>query len=225
MTGQKHRRHKPHHFGRVDPNKESSSGLAIGVAICVGVGLIVLIGECSTPHETSAVQAAKAAPEAIATAIATDAIPPVEALDVAAVRKGHDHLRLASKEGLAGEMIYSQNCYDALTHHFDWAKLDVCGSFDVSAAQTLDGDDAAGSDAELAWFDSEAAAGRYLKAATAAGEDADEADRRLDRLKEYVGKWRPAAASTSTIEPNAPTSGQASASEDSTAADGSMEGE
>jgi hypothetical protein len=103
------------------------------------------------------------------------------------------HLRQVAKaEGLAGEMIYSQNCYDALSRHFTWSKLDQCGAFDAGAAQSLGDGAATGYDKEVAWFQSETSAGRYLKATTAAGEAADKADTRLNDLQTKVTAGHPA---------------------------------
>ncbi|WP_163364485.1 hypothetical protein, partial [Escherichia coli] len=79
-------------------------------------------------------------------------------------------------------MIYSQNCYDALSRAFNWAKLDLCGGFDMLAVKAADGVDTAGLNTEIEYFGSEAAAGRYLALATKAGEAAEDADKRLEAL-------------------------------------------
>lgn len=94
-------------------------------------------------------------------------------------------------EGLPGEMIYSQNCYDALSRQFSWPKLDACGAFDMRAVQALGDDEATGNEKEVEWFQSETAAGRYLKAAVSAGEDADEADVRLSDLQGRIVAAQP----------------------------------
>jgi hypothetical protein len=79
-------------------------------------------------------------------------------------------------------MVYSQNCYDALGRAFTWRKLDRCGGFDMLAVRAID-DAAAPPAGERDYFQSEAAAGRYLAAATSAGEPAEEADLRLSQLQ------------------------------------------
>lgn len=171
--------------------------------------LLLAIGRCSSTGtggaaNTTAAQDAGAAQQAIGTAISAQRPPAVRALDKAAVRRGEAHMALAAaKEGLAGEMIYSQNCFDALAHAFAWAKLDACGAFDADAAQTLD-DDPTTSGPETAWFQSETAAGRYLKAATSAGLAADAADARLADLQARVARaHKPKPKLTSTPTPSA----------------------
>jgi hypothetical protein len=91
-------------------------------------------------------------------------------------------------EGFSGAMIYSQNCYDGLAHSFTWAKLDTCGAFDMLAVRSIA--DAATTSLvnEAGYFQSEAAAGRYISAATAAGAPADGADTRLSALQTRVGQ-------------------------------------
>lgn len=157
--------------------------------------LIVAIGKCSTPSstvESATSEATNVAQAAIGSAIATQAPPLVLRLDVTNVKRGEANLAKANVEGLPGEMIYSQNCYDALGRHFSWAKLDSCGAFDMAAVRDLGDSEAPGFDTEAAWFESEAAAGRYLKAAIAAGEDPDAADMRLSDLQAKIAKARPA---------------------------------
>jgi hypothetical protein len=83
-------------------------------------------------------------------------------------------------------MIYSQNCYDALGRKFTWSKLDACGAFDAEAVLAVGEDETTEGGAETAWFQSETAAGRFLKAAIAAGEPADEADARWSDLQARV---------------------------------------
>jgi hypothetical protein len=121
---------------------------------------------------------------------------PVEPLAANAVRRGGVRVTTASKEELAGEMIYSQNCYDVVGRRFSWGKLDECGGFDVEAGLALGDAVPPGADKEVAWFDSEAGAGRYLKAAIAAGLDTDAADQRLAALQAMIAA-RHKAKSTS----------------------------
>jgi len=208
MQNPKHGQQRPHHF-----QPKSAKGLGSDKTVFVVGGAIaavaLLISQLPSASQKAGSQrnATNLAPQAIATALATDTIPPVQALSAAAVRKGVRHLGLAMSEGLPGEMIYSQNCYDALTRHFTWAKLDICGAFDIAAANELGDNEAKAFEAEIAWFQSEAAAGRYLKAATAAGELADEADTRLDTLQTRVAKVRPTEQAATATQPSATTVG------------------
>lgn len=124
------------------------------------------------------------------TAVAAQTPSPPEPLSSAGVRRGVSRISIAAKEDLAGEMIYSQNCYDSVARTFSWRKLDECGGFDAEASSTLGDGEPAGAEKEVAWFDTEAAAGRYLKAAVAAGLDTDAADLRLSALQAKVNAQR-----------------------------------
>lgn len=130
-------------------------------------------------------------------AIEAQSPAPVEPLSAASTNLGMGHLRAAfAAEGLPGAMVYSQNCYDALTREFSWAKLDTCGAFDLLAVRTADAGAPTGSSAEGVWFQSEAAAGRYLAAATGGGEEAANADIRLSELQARVARARPVVRAT-----------------------------
>src|SRR3546814_9085055 len=102
-------------------------------------------------------------------------------------------------------MIYSENCYDALSHKFDWSKLDTCGAFDQAAVHAADTTDLTGLSKEASYFQSEVAAGRYLAAATAAGAEAEAADQRLAALQAKVPvstpKTEPTPSTTPVEEP------------------------
>ena len=141
----------------------------------------------------------------VSNAIAAQPPPPPQPLSVPAVNRGTSHLRTAvTAEGFSGAMIYSQNCYDALAHQFTWARLDTCGAFDMLAVRSIAEADTAGLDNEAGYFQSEAAAGRYLAAATAAGEPAGEADTRLSDLQTRVQRSavvgrRPAPVAGTTV--------------------------
>ncbi|MFS2109976.1 hypothetical protein ACCC88_09835 [Sphingomonas sp. Sphisp140] len=104
-------------------------------------------------------------------------------------------------EGLSGAMIYSQNCYDALSRAFSWAKLDVCGGFDMLAVKAADNAETEGLSAEVEYFASEAAAGRYLAVATKAGEAAEDADKRLEALQRRTDALAPKAKSAPSPVP------------------------
>lgn len=194
MTDPNHRRH-PASDGNHPSGQpgEKPGGKSLFVAGAFIVGLALMINKCSGPSSTTpnVAELATQAPEVISTAVATATIPPVAPLSSAATRKGTKHVRLIAVEGLAGEMIYSQNCYDALTRNFSWAKLDTCGAFDIAAADLAAEAETSGSIAENAWFQSETAAERYLKAATSAGEAPEEADVRLGDLQAAVSRLRP----------------------------------
>lgn len=170
-------------------NPEPFKG-STGCLVLVGFAVLVIALVRCTPATApgnSADATANTAQEALATAITSQTTPPVEPLSKASVRRGFDHLKLAmSGEGLGGEMIFSQNCYDMLSRKFSWAKLDECGAADAEAIQLLGDTDTTGLDKEAAWFENEAAAGRYLKAAIAAGQDPDAADARLSDLQAAI---------------------------------------
>lgn len=200
------RRGHQHTSASQPSNPAGSANSNIG---CWVIGAIVAlafaISQCSWSTKngasSSATDSAATSPEAVATAIATQSPPPVAALDKASVRKGARDVGIAAKEGLAGEMIYSQNCYDALGHSFSWKKLDQCGAFDISASDALGDQYEPGATKEVEWFQSETVAGRYLKAAIAAGQGPDAADSRLDDLKAGVSTARPKASKPKTEVP------------------------
>jgi hypothetical protein len=168
----------------------------LGCVLVVGVVLLlVTIGRCSTTAPTvNTSDTLNQATADMGNAIAAQTPQPVEPLSPASVARGVAHLRLAfNAENLSGAMIYSQNCYDALAHQFTWPRLDQCGAFDMLAVRSLPEAGTAGLDNEAAYFQSEAAAGRYLAAATGAGEPAGEADTRLSALQGGVAHVRAVA--------------------------------
>jgi len=175
-------------------------GCAILAVIALGIGAV---SQCS--RRTGADNSAAFVDTNVSNGIAAQAPPPVQPLSMPAATRGIAHLRLAvTAEGFPGAMIYSQNCYDALAHHFSWAKLDTCGAFDMLAARSIADADTSALANEAGYFQSEAAAGRYLAAATAAGEAAGEADRRLSQLQAraargpVAGRRAPAPADNTT---------------------------
>jgi hypothetical protein len=169
---------------------DGSAGWMWGGGIVLLIVLLVGMGKCSSDTgstNTADSMASNMAAQNISAAISAQGPPAVEPLSEAGVKQGLGHLRVAEKaESLSGAMIYSQNCYDALSHHFSWTKLDSCGAADMLAVRTLPEIDTAPLDPELKYFGNEAAAGRYLAAATGAGEPADEADKRLSQLQARV---------------------------------------
>lgn len=188
---------KGHHHKPISNAGKASGKAGLFWTVIAVISVIFMIGKCSSPSTQSgsaATDASNAAQAAIGNAITTQAPPSVATLDLASVKGGTRNLKKAAIEGLPGEMIYSQNCYDVLGRHFSWPKLDACGAFDMAAVHDLGDGDATGFDKETAWFESETAAGRYLKAAIAAGETAENADLRLSDLQASLSKSTPAAA-------------------------------
>ena len=120
---------------------------------------------------------------------ATEAAPTAPLpLDVSAAGRGYGQFRLVSAvHDSASPQIYSRNCYDALGKAFDWHQLDRCGGFDALAARAIEQDDSADDD-EVTYFQSEAAATRFLQAATTAGLDTTEADERWSKLQQMALK-------------------------------------
>jgi hypothetical protein len=171
--------------------QKPDNGCAIAVVIGVIVLLILAVGRCSGNRagDNSASSAYNSANADMSNAIAAQTPPPVEPLNAASVTRGTTHLRTAvTAEGFSGAMIYSQNCYDALTRAFTWAKLDTCGAFDLLAVRSIARADTAGINSEASWFQSEAAAGRYLAAATGAGQPGAQADTRLSHLQARIAR-------------------------------------
>jgi hypothetical protein len=118
-------------------------------------------------------------------------------LDASAVNRGASQLKIVASLDLPGSrQIFSQNCYDALSKTFDWHQLDRCGGFDALAVRWVE--TRAISEGELEYFQSEAAATRFLSAATANGLVAGEADMRWADLEALVRKvalpWLPVVA-------------------------------
>lgn len=174
------------------PQQQDSTGCAILAVIMVGIGLVAGVSKCSsstTSTNTTDLSGSNLIAQNISSAVAAQGPPPVQPLSESAVKQGTAQVRQAEKaESLSGAMIYSENCYDALSHQFSWKKLDSCGAADMLAVRTVSEIDVAGLDNEVKYFDSEAAAGRYLAAATGAGEPAGEADRRLSDLQTRVAR-------------------------------------
>lgn len=205
--------------GTTPPKKAGNNGWLI---LVVAVALLFGISKCSssTGVSTSTTRVAEDvgnAQEALVTAVEAQSPLPPQPLSPAGVRRGASRVSIAAKEELAGEMIYSQNCYDSVARTFSWRKLDECGGFDAEASSTLGDGEPVGAEKELAWFDTEAAAGRYLKAAVAAGLDTDAADLRLSALQAKVNaqhKGRPETAPSVTSPTGEPDHQSAPADEE-----------
>jgi len=171
------------------PPSDVAGGWGLAALILVIVG-IVSIGKCSSGGgEGADTEASNLMETNITAGVAAQTPPPVQPLSAPSVTRGAAHFGLAYRaEGLPGAMIYSQNCYDALTHKFSWAKLDACGAFDMLAVRAIQDSDLMGMDGETNYFEAETAAGRYLAAATGGGEAAADADTRLSALQAKVAR-------------------------------------
>lgn len=203
------------------PAKSSGNSDAAGCAV-VGalIGLILLIGKCAGDStESNVMELMNASNAEMGNAIAAQGPPPAEPLNAASSRRGVAHLRLAvGAESFSGAMVYSQNCYDALSRQFTWAKLDQCGAADMLAVRSIESADTSELTSEEAYFQSEAAAGRYLAAATGAGEPAPEADTRLSELQ------RRAALERMVGQPPAPEPAEPESASDEIAANATDDG-
>lgn len=198
------------------PNNEGCTALGVIIVIIIGA---IAVSRCSSSADTANNSAAAdLMNDALSNGIEAQSPPPVEPLAPASVTRGVSHLRLAmSAEGIPGAMIYSQNCYDALSRRFAWSKLDLCGAFDMLAVRSVASSDASNLSSEATYFESETAAGRYLAAATGAGLEAGVADARLDNLQSRIARL---AVPARRAAPPAPTS---NVIEENLAADGPAE--
>lgn len=174
------------------PATPSSTGQGWALGIIGTVVLVILVGQCADDSSQSNLTALMNQSNAeMGNAIAAQAPAPAEPLSETSMVRGISHLRLAVRaEGYSGAMVYSQNCYDALARKFSWAKLDQCGAADMLAVRSIDSADISGLSSEAGYFESEAAAGRYLAAATGAGEPPGEADTRLSQLQSRLARER-----------------------------------
>lgn len=180
--------------------KQGSGGNAI---LFIG-GLILAgfaISKCSPsskPQNASAISN-NLLDSNLKSAVAAQTPPPVEPLSLKRVKAGQSDFKVAdAAEGLSGDMIYSQNCYDALSTEFSWSGLDTCGAFDMRAVASADDADSTLLGKEVAYFEAEAAAGRYLAAATGAGENPDKADQRLSKLQDRIARSIPESQQNAT---------------------------
>jgi hypothetical protein len=166
-------------------NAQAKTGVSGWVAAAIMLGLLLAIGKCSSSSTNRTAQSF--ASPTLTSQIETMPVPtavPIADLSSASLDKGRQHLTMVlGAEGLPGAMIYSQNCYDALSRDFSWARLDLCGGFDMLAVAAIDTAATDGLSSEVEYFGSEAAAGRYLALATKAGLEAGEADMRLETLQ------------------------------------------
>jgi len=202
----------------------NNEGCTTGIVIALIIAAVLGISKCSssTGSSNDANSSAAAVAQNLSAAVAAQSPPPVEPLNASSVSRGIAHLRLAQRaEGFSGAMIYSQNCYDALSRKFSWAKLDTCGAFDTLTVRSLPDADVSGLDKEVAYFEAETAAGRYLAAVTGAGESAEDADKRLSQLQARIAKapaWtKPPPLTTSHDEADEPDTDEPPAEDANTA--------
>jgi hypothetical protein len=143
------------------------------IVAAVMVGLLIVVSTCSTEKSKTARSFTSPTLSQQIDAMELPTPAPIPEFDIAAVGASSGQFAKVTKaEGMSGAMIFSQNCYDALSRSFSWSKLDVCGAFDRLAVDAIDTADTQGLAAETEYFGSEAAAGRYLTVAVKAGEDA-----------------------------------------------------
>lgn len=166
------------------PHAEGSGGLILGIIAVVIV--LAMIGQCSS--DDSELPAPEQMMDAnMGAAIAQQAPASPEPLSAGSVQRGtRDLSSVLEAASYSGAMIYSQNCYDALGRDFSWSRLDVCGAFDALTSRALLSDETPIGNSEEGYFQSEASAGRYLAAATSAGETPEDADARLANLQSRI---------------------------------------
>lgn len=171
------------------------------IAAVALIGLLIVVSTCSTEKSKTAQSFTSPTLSQQIDAMEPPSPAPVPEFDPAAVDASSGQFaKVTNAEGMSGAMIFSQNCYDALSRSFSWSKLDLCGAFDRLAVDAIDTADTEGLSAEVEYFGSEAAAGRYLAVAVKAGEEAGKADLRLEELQRrsdaVVAPAKPAPAPT-----------------------------
>lgn len=157
------------------------------IGLIASVAVLASVAKCS-PGTTVRTPAEVAATDPMVvglnSAVAAQSPPALEPLNDASVRTGFADMNTSfAAEGLSGAMIYSQNCYEALSRSFSWRRLDVCGAADVKAVATVPEEDVPELAKEIAYFQSEVAAARYLGAATGGGTSTENADARLEKMQ------------------------------------------
>lgn len=194
------------------PSTEESS--VFGYVI-MGLIVVLFVGasSCSKGDDQSSSWATDGNYEQTAENLeaATEATAPLP-MDPSAVRRGASQLKLIASLDLPGSsQIFSQNCYDALAKAFDWHQLDRCGGFDALAVRWTEQSATVG-ESELEYFQSEAAATRYLTIATTNGLAGSEADIRWSNLESAARKLpipkRTFAANASVDESPSEESGE-----------------
>lgn len=182
-------------------SKGSSRGIAWTIGIIGTLVVLVNVSKCSStsPRTPAEVAASDPAIKTLTSSVAAQTPPAIQSLSSPAVREGLAEMGKAfASEGLSGSMIYSQNCYDALSHAFSWRLLDTCGAADLKGVASVPEDEVSGMEKEIAYFQSEVAAARYLGATTGAGASAEDADTRLVEIQQRL----PQAKRTSADGPD-----------------------
>lgn len=183
-------------------SKSSSRGVAWTIGIIGTLVILVNVSKCSStsPRTPAEVAASDPAIKTLTSSVAAQTPSAVQPLSSPAVREGLAEMGKAfASEGLSGSMIYSQNCYDALSHAFSWRLLDTCGAADLKGVASVPEDEVNGMEKEIAYFQSEVAAARYLGATTGAGASADDADARLAKIQQQVPQTERSPADDSEI--------------------------
>lgn len=194
---------------------QSNPGCFVLVAIAV---IVVLVSQCDgkKSSEVAALpsEASRASIDATATPTGPPPVTEQAQSDLKAGRKAFG--KALAVDDATAAMVFSKNCYAALGDAFTWAKLDQCGSFDATAAQNVLSEEMTGDQAELYYFDGEAAAQRFLSTGINHGADADTMDARWEgisafarRTSEAAEKAREAAAARAAAEASAEGSGGA----------------
>jgi hypothetical protein len=186
------------------PPDKSANGFGWVLAGIAGIGLIAWISSGSNTNSSATTTTASNDAADLENAEANLSTPtpaPPMPLDVSAAQRGYAQFRkLSSLGGDGSAQIYSRNCYDLLRKTFDWHQLDRCGGFDALASRWADEGDSVDGDA-LTYFQSEAAATRYLQVASANGLPATEADQRWAKLQSMAQKTRLSSAPKMVLEP------------------------
>lgn len=182
---------------------DSGRRLAWTIGIIGTVVVLVNVSKCSStsPRTPAEVAASDPAIKTLASSVAAQSPSAVQPLSSRAVREGLAEMGKAfESEGLSGSMIYSQNCYDALSHAFSWRLLDTCGAADLKGVASVPEDEVSGMEKEIAYFQSEVAAARYLGATTGAGATADDADTRLVEIQQRLPQAKRISADRPDID-------------------------
>jgi len=164
-----------------------------GCILAAFIGIALLVWFANSGSSNSSASSNSSDPTATANleepevAVATPPLP----LDPGAALHGTAQFKMVAAEHVPGSSeIFSRNCYEALGKPFNWHQLDRCGGYDALAVRWTEmNEDTAGGD-DLSYFQSEAAATRYTKAAIAGGLKAEGADHRWSTIQKIAAKSR-----------------------------------
>jgi hypothetical protein len=201
------------------------------IAAIAGIGFLVWIASLGGTNTDAVSSSAPQSTEANNTLESTEAElrpPQPMPFDGSAAQRGYRQFQMIAAAHVPGSSeIFSRNCYEAVGKPIDWHQLDRCGAYDALAVRwTEENDDVAGND-DLTYFQSEAAATRYLQAATAGGLAAGQADARWATLQSMALKARLAKRTTEpAVVPMDPDQGadEASPTDDGDSDDGVSDG-